>query len=302
MSSQVRRTIAGAVGLAAVAVLLPVVSLPASSALAPSAAPVSAAPVSAASMSAASVSAARRTVTPVVQQWRAAAPARVLMGSSVRGHPIVARRQGPSTAPYVVLLLGQMHGSEPGGRAVVRALRRLAPPAQLQVWSIDTINPDGARLGTRRNARKVDLNRNFPHHWRRGYTQRLYFPGPRAASEPETRAFMAFVDALRPDLIVSLHQAFRSVDAGIPRARTWARRLATAFDLPMTVVPCRGPCAGTLIGWYNQNFAGYAVTVELTATVPAARARRYARATLRAARLLVLDQPPVPTPTPTPTP
>ena len=287
MRSEVRRTTSVALGLVVTAVLLPAVSLPA--------------PV-VETATAASVTTARRAATPTVLQWRAAANARVQVGSSVRGRPIVARRQGPATAPYVVLLLGQMHGSEPGGRAVVRELRKLAPPAQVQVWSIDTMNPDGARLGTRRNARKVDLNRNFPHRWRPGYTQRLYFPGPRAGSEPETRAFMAFVDLLRPDLIVSLHQAFRSVDAGIPRARTWARRLAHAFRLPLVVVPCRGPCAGTLIGWYNANYAGYAVTVELPSKVAPARARRFARATTHVAALLATDHPPGSTPGPSPSP
>lgn len=113
---------------------------------------------------------------------------------------------------------------------------------------------------------------------------------------------MAFADRLRPDLIVSFHQAFRSVDAGNPKTRTWSRRLARALDLPMTMVPCRGPCAGTMIGWYNARYAGYAVTVELPARVPDRRARRYARATLVVARMLATDQPPAPSPTPTPSP
>lgn len=164
------------------------------------------------------------------------------------------------------------------------------------------MNPDGGRLGTRRNARKVDLNRNFPHRWRPTYTNRIYFPGRQASSEPETQAFMDFADRLRPDLIVSFHQAFRSVDIGNPKTRTWSRRLARALGLPMTVVPCRGPCAGTLVGWYNARYAGFAVTVELPARVPEARARRYARATMAVARLLATDSPPRPTPSPTPTP
>ena len=243
-----------------------------------------------------------RGVTAEVTAWRASAPARVRVGSSVRGREIVARRQGAASAPYVVLVLGQMHGSEPRGRAVVRELRRHPPPGQLQVWSISTMNPDGARLRTRRNARKVDLNRNFPDRWRRTYTARTYYPGPRPASEPETRAFMALVDRLRPDLIVSFHQAFRSVDVGNPKTRTWSRRLARALHLPMTVVPCRGPCAGTMIGWYNRGYTGYAVTVELPARVPVARARFYAKATLAVARMLVTDDPPAPESTPPPTP
>jgi predicted deacylase len=244
---------------------------------------------------------ALKGVTPEVRAWRADAPVQVAVGTSVRGRPFVARRQGPADAPYAVLVLGQMHGSEPRGRAVVRELRRLAPPGQVQVWSIVTMNPDGGRVGTRRNARQVDLNRNFPNRWRPTFTDRIYYPGPREASEPETRAFMAFADRLRPDLIVSFHQAYRSVDIGNPKTRTWSRRLARALGLPMTVVPCRGPCAGTLVGWYNARYTGYAVTVELPARVPEARARRYARATVGVAGMLAPQSPPTPTPTPTPT-
>ena len=245
---------------------------------------------------------ALRGVTAQVSAWRATAPARVRVGASVRGREILARRQGPASAPYVVLVLGQMHGSEPRGRAVVREIRRLAPPREVQVWTIGTMNPDGARLGTRRNARQVDLNRNFPDGWSPTYTSRVYYPGPRAASEPETRAYMALVDRLRPDLIVSFHQAFRSVDVSNPKTRTWSRRLARALHLPMSVVPCRGPCAGTMIGWYNRGYVGDAVTVELPSRVTDARARAYARGTLRVAGMLPGDDPPTPVPTPTPTP
>ena len=128
-----------------------------------------------------------RAATAAVRAWRAAAPVRLVVGSSVRGRQIVALRQGPADAPLVVLVLGQMHGSEPKGRAVVRALRRLAPPGRVQVWSIVTVNPDGAVRGTRRNSRKVDLNRNFPHRWRSVSTRSIYYPGRQPASEPESR-------------------------------------------------------------------------------------------------------------------
>jgi len=209
--------------------------------------------------------------------YRGGLPSSLVLGRSVQGRSIVAQRQGSAGAAHVLLVLGQMHGSEPRGRDVVRALRTLSPPAGVQVWTISTMNPDGAVAGTRRNAHGVDLNRNFPDGWLPTFSSRIYYPGPSVASEPETRAVLAFVCRLRPDLIVSLHQAFNSVDVGNPKTRTWALRLAAALGLPTTSVPCGGPCAGTLTGWYNGSFPGYAVTVELPASVPAALADRYAR-------------------------
>jgi len=229
-----------------------------------------------------------RTVDDVARAWRAQAPASLVIGRSVRGRVIVASRQGPAAAPYVLLVLGQMHGSEPRGRDVVAAVRRLAPPDQVQVWTITSVNPDGAARGTRTNAHGADLNRNFPYLWSPRYTDRTYFwPGPRPTSEPETRATMAFLDQLRPDLVVSLHQHFNAVDAGNGRTRVWALRLAAALHLRTVSVPCStGPCTGTMTMWFNHGHPGTAVTVELPASVTAARAAAYARGILSVGALL----------------
>jgi protein MpaA len=213
--------------------------------------------------------------------WRDRQPALLVIGRSVRGRAILAQRQGPSDAPFALLVLGQMHGSEPRGRDVVRWIRTFDAPGLVQVWTISSMNPDGAALSRRTNARGVDLNRNFPRGWVHRWSRPWFFPGRAPASEPETRAVMAFLDHLRPDLVVSLHQAFNAIDTRSGKTAVWSRRLAAALGLPTRSVPCgTGPCTGTLTGWFNARAPGVALTVELPRAVPAALARSYARAIL----------------------
>ena len=86
------------------------------------------------------------------------------LGRSWQGRPIEAFEVG-NPAGTRVLVVGSIHGNETGGMAVARALERLAPRG-LDLWIVPDLNPDGAAAGTRRNAHGVDLNRNFPWHWR----------------------------------------------------------------------------------------------------------------------------------------
>jgi len=108
----------------------------------------------------------------------------------------------------------------------------------LVIWVVSTMNPDGSVARRRTNARGVDLNRNFPYGWARGKRGSIYYPGPHRGSEPETRAVAVFLERLRPDLVVSLHQAFNSVDVSSVKTRTWATRLAVALKLRRVAVPC----------------------------------------------------------------
>lgn len=57
-------------------------------------------------------------------------------GRSVDGHPIVAVRSGSADAPRTVLVVGDIHGNERAGRAVVTAIRRRRPRAGTQVWTV----------------------------------------------------------------------------------------------------------------------------------------------------------------------
>lgn len=205
-------------------------------------------------------------------------PRRLVVGTSAEGRLIVARRQGRADARRVLLVLGQMHGNEPYGRYVVDEVRALQPRAGTAVWTIRTMNPDGSRMRSRRNARQVDLNRNFPHKWGPGTRGSYFYPGPRAASEPETRGFISFIETVQPDAIVSYHQKANAIDAGKGKTRKWVRRLSRDLRLPASRVDCVTKCVGTMTGWFNAEYPGWAITVELPASIPVARQRSMARA------------------------
>lgn len=205
-----------------------------------------------------------------------------MIGESRKGVPIVARRQGPVDAKRVLLVLGQMHGDEPYGRYVVDQLRRLEPRAGTAIWTIRTLNPDGSAMRTRRNANQVDLNRNFPDDWQRGTLGSLYYSGPEPASEPETRAFIKGAEQIRPDAVVSYHQHLSVIDnTGRPKIQKWTKRLSRDLRLPISRVSCITKCAGTLTGWFNSNFRGWAITVELPRAVTKDRQRSMARSMVR---------------------
>ena len=70
---------------------------------------------------------------------------RRVVATSVDGMPIVARHYGALDAPVQLVVVGQMHGSEPGGQAVVRELAKREPPSGVGLWLIITMNPDGDR-------------------------------------------------------------------------------------------------------------------------------------------------------------
>jgi hypothetical protein len=205
---------------------------------------------------------------------------RRVLGTSVQGREIVARHYGALDAPVQIVVLGQMHGSEPGGRAVTEDLARRPVLAGVGLWLVTSMNPDGARRGSRQNSRGVDLNRNFPADWRPG-DRGTYWPGRAAASEPETRAMMRFLEQVRPTAVLSYHQAFDVVDITHPRSRPAGRQLARYMGEQARPVGCDGPCRGTLTQWVDGAMGAIAITVELDGSVSAAEARRAGRAVLR---------------------
>ena len=121
-----------------------------------------------------------------------------VIGHTVQGQNIVAWRLGQPTARRKVVILSAMHGNETGPSRILYNLRDGRAIRGADVWVVPQYNRDGIRRHTRQNAHGVDLNRNYPRHWKRqtGATN----SGPRPASEPETRAVMALPAAGPPAL------------------------------------------------------------------------------------------------------
>jgi protein MpaA len=209
------------------------------------------------------------------------APPAIVIGHSVQGRPITARRIGDPSSPRKAIVIGAIHGDEGAGRAVVRLLAADRGAAKSDVWLISTVNPDGSRRSTRGNAHAVDLNRNFSRGWRAAAPGRLDYAGPRPFSEPETQAVRRLVVRLRPRVTIWFHQPWGQVLAPCHGAASLQRRYARIAR--MALERCRGSdLPGTATRWQMHTFpASRAFVVELApGRLTQAAARRHARAVL----------------------
>ena len=202
----------------------------------------------------------------------------VQLGRSVDGRPIVAVETGARRGTPV-LVVGCIHGNEPAGIAVARRLEQFAP-SDLDLWIVPVLNPDGRAANTRGNADGVDLNRNFPYHWRP--LNGVFDSGPRPLSEPEARIAYRLILRIRPVVSVWFHQHLNLVYASGGDAAV-EHRFAAVSGLPYRRLP---PLAGSAINWQNHRLPGTtAFAAELPAGTPSrAAVERYARAVLAAAR------------------
>ncbi|MBP7559860.1 MAG: DUF2817 domain-containing protein [Armatimonadetes bacterium] len=137
---------------------------------------------------------------------------RTTVGTSRNGRAINVTVLG--NGPNVTAIIGALHGSEPQSEVMVtRLIKHLrAHPDLLEGCTAvlaPAANPDGLNRSTRTNAQGVDINRNFPtDDWQpesEGGAE--FYPGPAAASEPETQAIMALLDQFRPQKVVATHSA-----------------------------------------------------------------------------------------------
>ena len=168
--------------------------------------------------------------------WEAAWPDRVerlTIGRTSTGHDLMGVRVTDEAVPadaaplstgrkLVVYLDGGHHGNEfLGVELVMYYLEDLLAKAdagdadtlrflkETEVYALPILNVDGNLLDTRKNARQVDVNRNYPFQWggpgSGGMVTDLNYRGPSAMSEAEVKANAEFGAKLRPDLWITMH-------------------------------------------------------------------------------------------------
>jgi murein peptide amidase A len=194
-------------------------------------------------------------------------PARIHLGESVRGTPIVMDLFGDG--PDRILIVGGIHGDESNGAQVAERLvdfLRARPEltAGRTIGIVARVNPDGLHAGTRTNAHGVDLNRNFPTRDWRPAEPGEFSHGGAPRSEPETRAIVAAVERVRPRRLIDVH----SISAGEQcnnydgAAREIAVMMSSLNGYPVSS-DIGYPTPGALGCWAGLDLKVPAITLEL---------------------------------------
>ena len=191
------------------------------------------------------------------------------LGRSVEGRPIVAERYG-TPGGRRVLVIGVIHGDEDAGLAILDDLRNEPVPDGVELWLVDSMNPDGQAAQVRHNANGVDLNRNFPDSWGPiGVPGDSQYAGTGPASEPETQAIVNLVDQLRPDITIWYHQDLFVISPAQGREGRIRARYAALTNWPMGGIS-GGTYTGIAATWARHELAdqdGVAFIVELGPTL-----------------------------------
>lgn len=128
-----------------------------------------------------------------------------------------------------ILVFALIHGDEAPSGSVARSwIERLNTIEARNSWRIIPIlNPDGFQKKSRTNIHGVDINRNFPtkdwdadalKYWeKKTKKDARRYPGPSAASEPETKCAMEHIKEFSPNLILSIHTPYGVLDFDGPK-------------------------------------------------------------------------------------
>jgi len=206
-----------------------------------------------------------------------------VIGLSVEGRPLEVYTFG-SGADQRLIIAGIHGGYEWNSAALADELiaylqeNPQAIPAGKTLYILRNLNPDGEARAHgpdgRANANGVDLNRNFPANWEKNYRrsgcwqERPMTAGLAPASEPETQAVIAFVNA-HPGLqaAISYHSAALGIfPGGLPPdqdAINLAETLAavSGYDYPPMDIGCI--YTGEMVNWLAMQGIP-SVDIELT--------------------------------------
>jgi len=211
---------------------------------------------------------------------------RRVIGTSIQGRPLEAIRMGDPKG-VTVAVIGVIHGNEEAGLLITDELVNMQIPKGVNLWVIPSINPDGTALDRRGNANRVDLNRNFPHGWARigqpGYWQ---YAGPNRASEPETKAIIAFFREIKPALGLWYHQDLNIISPGEGFEGEIRARYGAITGLPMKRIT-GGRYTGVAATWQKKGLKNsMAFVVELGKTLNTDEAKVHAGAVLDISMML----------------
>ena len=191
--------------------------------------------------------------------WREPIPDYPDPVQTVQGRSLSMRPYGEGTK--FVLILGGIHGSEPGGVDLVQDLedwiREKGTPKGLTLLFVNPANPDGLAKGKRENAHGIDLNRNFPASNFRPHPK----SGRQPLSEPESRFLAGIIKQFHPVFILTVHQPRRSVNWDGP-AEGLARLLAS-YNHYRLEASVGYPTPGSLGSWAGIDLQIPIITLEL---------------------------------------
>ena len=213
-------------------------------------------------------------------------------GRSVEGRPLrvyVLENNTPQDTSDVTLIYAAVHGNETSTPGVVERLRaHLKRHAGLvrgrRVLLLPVLNPDGLARGSRRNARNVDINRNYPGTWKLIRERNGTKGGTSPASEPETQGMIRLVTRYRPRKIVSIHQPLNCLIYSGERSKPLA--LALQKNNGYRIQTGAGyPTPGGFGGYCDKIIQTPVVTLELPWQSAEAAWKRNARALLAAIAL-----------------
>lgn len=207
------------------------------------------------------------------------------LGFSVEGRPIFAERFG-TPGGRRALVIGAIHGDEDDGVEIIDELRSKPVPDGVELWLVESMNPDGQANRVRHNGNAVDLNRNFPYKWGPiGEPGNSQYAGIGPASEPETQALVNFISQLQPDIAIWYHQDLFVINPASGREGRIRARYAELSGLPMGQIT-GGTYTGIAATWARTELSphdGVAFIVELGASLTPAETTTHADAVLTVA-------------------